>query len=379
MRSVAVSARDGAVASARAETNARLELQFAAKQKALKERHAAEIEEQRARLVAESEAALAQTRTQGEEMLRLALEECEQEASREQQRALDQMQEESEKLIVKVEQAMETLKREKEGTEGELEEVKRQLEESEDSVFDLQNAAQKLKQQIAQQKLDVEEREAAARAEQEHQLALARKQAGEEATRVKKAHAQKMSRVQADLQEAQVDSMEAARRMESMHDTLVNHKREVLLEHKIQSEVIQSDIKLLLDQTDEVENVKDSLQKEMGSMEQGVQDLEEQMRAVAKESAIKDGRVNVAHAKKKRRLDQEFETLLEGIEEKRTQLSGVDEKLEELNDQRQGKEDEMKDLERKLVEVMVEQQKKLLKTLTEAKLLKESKGKVAKG
>ena len=66
-------------------------------------------------------------------------------------------------------------------------------------------------------------------------------------------------------------------------------------------------------------------------------------------------------------LDEEFEALLEGIEEKRTQLSGVDEKLLELNDQRQSKEDDMKDLERNLVEVMVEQQKKLLKTLTEAR------------
>ena len=92
------------------------------------------------------------------------------------------------------------------------------------------------------------------------------------------------------------------------------------------------------------------------------------MRQASKESAIKDGRVNVAHAARKRRLDEEFETLLEGIEEKRTQLSGVDEKLLELNDARQMKEDEMKDLERNLVEVMVEQQKKLLKILTAARV-----------
>merc|ERR1711907_679312 len=114
-----------------------------------------------------------------------------------------------------------------------------------------------------------------------------------------------------------------------------------------------------------------SLQQGMSTMEQGVQDLEEQLRAMGKESAIKDGRVNVAHAKKKRRLDEEFETLLEGIEEKRTQLTGVDDKLLELNDQRQSKEDEMKDLERNLVEVMVEQQKKLLKTLTEVNAVKQ--------
>merc|ERR1711871_1748912 len=94
MRSAAVSARDGAVATARAETNARLELQYTAKEKRLRENHHAEVQRMREELEAARDQALEETRKAGEEMLRRALEECEQEAAREQQEALDQMQEE---------------------------------------------------------------------------------------------------------------------------------------------------------------------------------------------------------------------------------------------------------------------------------------------
>jgi hypothetical protein len=44
----------------------------------------------------------------------------------------------------------------------------------------------------------------------------------------------------------------------------------------------------------------------------------------------------------------------------------VQSKLHELNEQKQDKEDEMKDVERDLVEVLVEQQKKVLNTLNSA-------------
>merc|ERR1712046_182938 len=136
------------------------------------------------------------------------------------------------------------------------------------------------------------------------------------------------------------------------------------MQHKIQSEVIQNDITLVLEQQEEIEAVKDNLQEEMKTMEEAVAELEEQLHALSKQSSIKDGRVNVAYRTKKKRLDSELDSLMEGLEEKRSRLHGVDAKLHELADQRQEKEDDMKDLERNLVEVMVEQQKKLLKTLT---------------
>ena len=88
--------------------------------------------------------------------------------------------------------------------------------------------------------------------------------------------------------------------------------------------------------------------------------------AHSKESAIQDGRVNIARAKKKRRLDDEYEQLLEAIEAKRSAVSALDTSMQKLVDERQEKEDQMKALERQLVELLVEQQKKLLAILTAA-------------
>ncbi|CAN0265335.1 unnamed protein product [Ectocarpus sp. 12 AP-2014] len=72
-----------------------------------------------------------------------------------------------------------------------------------------------------------------------------------------------------------------------------------------------------------------------------------------------------ARARKKRRLDEELEGLLEAMEVKRKALVAVDGKLGGLAESRAEKEEEMKGLERTLVQVLVEQQKKLLSLLSE--------------
>ena len=58
--------------------------------------------------------------------------------------------------------------------------------------------------------------------------------------------------------------------------------------------------------------------------------------------------------------------LLLGVENQRTALGETDKKLQALNEARENKEDEMKALERRLVELLVSQQKKLLAILQEA-------------
>lgn len=158
-----------------------------------------------------------------------------------------------------------------------------------------------------------------------------------------------------------------------MHDTLVNHKRALLMEHKVQSTVLQSDLQSLLEQKEDVEKEHVSAMKELAHLEGAVKEVERQMRDLGQVSAIQDGRVNVAHAKKKRRLDQEFETLLEKASEKKDHLSRVSSRLQEIDEAIKDKEDEMKDLERHLVELLVDQQKRLLS------VLKDSAGEKGKG
>lgn len=98
----------------------------------------------------------------------------------------------------------------------------------------------------------------------------------------------------------------------------------------------------------------------LSGLEGAVKEIEHQMHELSKVSAIQDGRINIAHAKKKRRLDQEFERMLSRTQDKRDHLKRIESKLQEIDDKRQEKEDQMKELERNLVALLVEQQKRLL-------------------
>ena len=149
-----------------------------------------------------------------------------------------------------------------------------------------------------------------------------------------------------------------------VQDTLVNHKRELLMEHKIQSTVLQNDMGDLAEQRERFEAQRVAFLKDIAGLEGSIKEVERQMNVLGKTSAIQDGRVNVAHAKKKRRLDQEFEKLLERAQERKESMVAVDEKIRAVDDERNRKEDALKELERQLVELLVEQQKKLLEVLS---------------
>lgn len=150
-----------------------------------------------------------------------------------------------------------------------------------------------------------------------------------------------------------------------MHETLINHKRETLVEHKVQSGVIARELEQIAVERDAVEGQREALTNQLKTMEESLKDLEDQINIHSKTSTIQGGRVNVSHARKKRRLDEEFEQLLDSIENKREELAAVDAKIKELMDNKEDAEDRMKGLERMLVEVLVEQQKKLLSILSQ--------------
>jgi len=61
-----------------------------------------------------------------------------------------------------------------------------------------------------------------------------------------------------------------------------------------------------------------------------------------------NGRVNVAHARKKRRLDSELERILETIDQKRAGMAQMDARAADKIRQRDDKELEMIELEREV-------------------------------
>jgi hypothetical protein len=81
-----------------------------------------------------------------------------------------------------------------------------------------------------------------------------------------------------------------------------------------------------------------------------------------------NGRVNVSHARKKRRLDSELERMLEFIDQKRINMTNMDERVAEKSRLRDEKELEMIDLEKELMQILLEQQRLLLSKIDDAKI-----------
>ena len=70
---------------------------------------------------------------------------------------------------------------------------------------------------------------------------------------------------------------------------------------------------------------RDKILEYVDEMQESVRAIEQAIHAHSKNSAISsDGRVNVAHAKKKKRMDDDHEMLLLGVEKQRNALSETD-------------------------------------------------------
>jgi chromosome segregation ATPase len=277
------------------------------------------------------------------------------------------LEKQREKQVGRLTDALQKSEREKAEAKEDLDNLRDQLEESEDQNYDLKNQLSGVRRVGVMQRLYLISSKIREAKNEKKLLADARLESD---ARIKQLSKQKDRQIDTlrdknSILDAEVRLHEETRA--AMHDTLVNHKRAMLMEHKVQSTVLQKDLAALIEQKDEVDKQRNALVKENARLEGTVKEIERQIHEMSKQSAIQDGRINVAHAKKKRRLDQEFERVLEKVQEKRDHLSRVEKKLQQLDDARQDKEDEMKELERNLVQLLVEQQKKLLSVLQTSK------------
>ena len=164
-------------------------------------------------------------------------------------------------------------------------------------------------------------------------------------------------------------SVEISRK--KIHNALVSYKTDMLIEKRTQIKVLEKDIDKLSLERDGLEETRDVVEDEIGHFEGQVADLEEQIRDHNRTSTMQNGRVNVAHARKKRRLDSELENVLMQIEKKREQMIQLDERIQDSTRNRDEKETELIDLEKDLVGVLVEQQRIVLGMLDEVKSMEE--------
>ena len=151
--------------------------------------------------------------------------------------------------------------------------------------------------------------------------------------------------------------------IEQMRSTLMNHKREMLMDHKVQSTVLQSDIAVIEKERAEIEKAHGNVVREMAELEGGLKAVENEMRDMTRQSAVRDGRVDPSFLRKKKAVDRRFELLLRNISEKREIITSTEQKLYVYDEKKEEKENQLKDLESDLVSLLVQQQKRMLSIL----------------
>ena len=149
-----------------------------------------------------------------------------------------------------------------------------------------------------------------------------------------------------------------------MNDILINYKRDFLEEHQSKSKSVASELLSISIKQEELENRRMILMEHAKVSEEKLRSLEQEIGELSKTSTLQGGRINVAHANRKRRVNEEFENLINDIECKKEELSAVDESLRVLLFQKDETDSVMKSLEKALVEILVEQQKGMLEILS---------------
>lgn len=149
-------------------------------------------------------------------------------------------------------------------------------------------------------------------------------------------------------------------KMKLIGSTLLNYKREELLNHKIRSREVASLIQNLAQKIETAEAKKVKALSILNNLELSMHDIEKQLQEHAQTSALEKGKINLNHTRKKRRLDEEYEQILSKIELQRDEVNNVEEEVSRLSKNKNSATEDMRKLEKSLVELLIEQQKKLL-------------------
>eukprot|EP01041_Mallomonas_annulata_P003274 gene3274-6482_t len=285
---------------------------------------------------------------------------------------LSQLQEESEKLVSGLETALNDLRNEKRALSAELESAASKLEEVEDAQYDSQQVLKKAKVahsfqiwQLCTASMRLKFRFTttlkAVRDEGDEQLAKCVETSEHREEELETASCRMVALV------AQAD---AARK--KIQGVLASYKTEVLMEKRTQIRLCEREMSRLGEERDTLEGQRERMEDEVRDLQTQVQDIEEQIRDHNRSSAVQNGRINVAHARKKRRLDGELERIFDLIEQKREQLTELEERIAERSRERDEKESELVDAEKVLVQILIEQQRLVLTHVEDAQVIDES-------
>jgi hypothetical protein len=284
-----------------------------------------------------------------------------------QEDAISQVQEDSERLIEQVEVAMGELKKQKEALETELSRLRTALEQAEDAHFDMEEVLKKQQKSMAFQFMvaSMHAKKALATGTQLHTTQMMELQSKHD--RLDAMLERDKRQWERDTTQVRETWSQVQSRHSEMLQTLTNYKRDELVAHRSASAVLSNEVCIVMKQMDEVTEMKVTLEKEIEQLQTEAHGVEVSLRQLISSSSSGlsvsgggDGSLNMAVVAKKRRLNEEFEALLEHVERKKSEVRNIDKTLASLRQRREEKESELKAMERKLVEILIGQQKQLL-------------------
>lgn len=151
---------------------------------------------------------------------------------------------------------------------------------------------------------------------------------------------------------------------EGMRDTLTASKREQLMTHKVEATRLQGFLARLEEEERELDMEREETEAWVKGHEETVRAKELELRETSEQSNITaDGRVDMAVARRKRRLHSEHTNAVARLAEARQRVAAVNKKQEDLEERRSGVLGDMQTSERALTTLLMEQQRGLLAIL----------------
>ena len=95
------------------------------------------------------------------------------------------------------------------------------------------------------------------------------------------------------------------KKMKLISSTLLNHRRDELLQHKVKSKDVSNKLDDVMERVEGFELKREKALEIMNSYEDGLRNVERQLQEHSQVSALQGGKVNLNHARKKRKLDDE--------------------------------------------------------------------------
>ena len=148
-----------------------------------------------------------------------------------------------------------------------------------------------------------------------------------------------------------------------VQDVLVSHSRDVLLRQKAKSREVLSQLDAIGAERQALQEKRQRSKEERDGLENQIRELEAKIQQHSQTSSLQGGRINIAHARKKRSLDEAYDILLEKLEGNREEMSSIDDGLKEVLDRKEIQEERRKETERALVEILLDQSKKVIQIL----------------